>query len=127
MRRALNILVYFNPDWKPQYNGSLELWDAQMKNCVKAVSPDFNRCVIFLTSETSFHGLPKPLTVPPGIARRSLAAYYYTPWKETDHSLRTKMTLYQPLPWEYRKRAVHAVKKWAKLLLNPFLRADKPN
>jgi hypothetical protein len=34
--------------------------------------------VILETSETSFHGHPVPMELPPGIFRRSLALYYYS-------------------------------------------------
>lgn len=76
--RRLNMLLYLNRDWKEEYGGHLELWDRDMKTCVKKVLPIFNRCVIFTTSDYSFHGHPVPLTCPPGETRKSLALYYYT-------------------------------------------------
>lgn len=76
--RRINMLVYLNQDWKAEYNGDLELWDAEMQHCVKKVAPVFNRTVIFSTTESSFHGHPVPLSCPPGMTRKSLAFYYYT-------------------------------------------------
>ncbi|MCS7018655.1 MAG: 2OG-Fe(II) oxygenase [Cytophagales bacterium] len=76
--RRMNILVYMNKDWKPEYNGYLELWDMSTKKQIEYIEPKFNRCVIFETNEISFHGHPKPLNTPPHVSRKSIAAYYYT-------------------------------------------------
>jgi len=76
--RRINVLVYLNREWRPQYGGHLELWDATMSRCVTAIEPVFNRCVIFNTDKASFHGQPEPLNCPEGMTRRSIAAYYYT-------------------------------------------------
>lgn len=76
--RRLNVIVYMNPDWQPEYNGYLELWDMSKKEQLEAIAPTFNRCVVFETNEVSFHGHPKPLATPEGVTRKSLATYYYT-------------------------------------------------
>lgn len=76
--RRLNILVYLNRDWKEEYGGHLELWDADRSTCRERILPTFNRTVIFSTSETSWHGHPHPLTSPPGTTRKSVSLYYYT-------------------------------------------------
>jgi hypothetical protein len=34
--------------------------------------------VIFNTNDYTFHGNPEPVRCPPGMARRSIAMYYYT-------------------------------------------------
>jgi len=76
--RRLNFLLYLNPDWREEYGGNLELWDRDMQGPPKRVLPLLNRCVVFSTTATSFHGHPEPLTCPDGIYRKSLALYYYT-------------------------------------------------
>lgn len=76
--RRLNLLIYLNQDWKEDYGGELELWDPKGKKCEKKVAPQANRCVIFSTTDTSFHGHPRPLTCPTNRSRNSLALYYYT-------------------------------------------------
>ena len=76
--RRLNLLLYLNKNWSPEYGGDLELWDKQMKNCVKKIAPIFNRAVIFSTDDTSYHGHPDPLKCPEDIVRQSLALYYYS-------------------------------------------------
>jgi len=75
--RRLNILVFFNEGWRPEWGGELELWDTSVRARREAFVPLFNRCVVFETSERSFHGVPR-ITAPAGVTRRSCAAYYYT-------------------------------------------------
>jgi len=74
----INLLLYLNKDWKDEYAGELELWDRPTMTKRKAVAPLFNRTVIFSTVKEALHGHPTPLNTPPGVARRSLALYYYT-------------------------------------------------
>lgn len=76
--RRLNMLIYLNRDWRPEYGGALELWDSEMSKKEVSILPTFNRTVIFATTDTSFHGHPQPLTCPPGMTRKSLSLYYYT-------------------------------------------------
>lgn len=90
LHRRLNILVYLNPVWEESWGGNIELWDKDVKKCFHSLQPIFNRCVVFETSEISFHGVT-PITCPPGYVRRSFAAYYYTReapahWDGTKHS-----------------------------------------
>jgi hypothetical protein len=75
--RRLNVLVYLNPHWDDAWGGQIELWDKAVKNCRLSLSPVLGRCLIFETSEISFHGVA-PLQCPSDQVRRSFAAYYYT-------------------------------------------------
>ncbi|HUI03420.1 MAG TPA: 2OG-Fe(II) oxygenase [Acidimicrobiales bacterium] len=77
-RRRVNLLLYLNEDWRPEYGGDLELWRTDMSKCERSVAPIGNRAVIFTTDADSFHGHPEPMTCPPGLARQSLALYYFT-------------------------------------------------
>lgn len=78
IRRRINVLLYLNENWREEWGGAIELWDKKMKGCVKKAFPLFNRCVIFNTTQTSFHGHPDPLACPSDVSRRSIALYYYT-------------------------------------------------
>jgi len=78
LNRRLNLLLYLNKDWKDEWGGQLELWDQQMSSCQVKVKPNFNKMVIFKTTDYSFHGHPEPLTCPENVSRKSLALYYYT-------------------------------------------------
>ncbi len=75
--RRLNILVFFNESWDATWGGGFELWDPEVKQCVLAAEPKFNRCVVFNTTESSYHGV-QPIKAPAGITRNSFASYYYT-------------------------------------------------
>jgi len=75
--RRLNLLLYLNPEWNDAWGGQIELWDPGVKHRALSAAPVLGRCVIFETSQISFHGVA-PLTCPPDVARRSFAVYYYT-------------------------------------------------
>jgi hypothetical protein len=77
-RRRVNLLLYLNPEWRPEWGGALQLWSKDMQRCVTAVEPQGNRILLFTTDNASFHGHPEPLRVPEGLARQSLALYYFT-------------------------------------------------
>lgn len=96
LERRLNVLIYLNRDWKLEYGGGLELWDEKMEKCVKAISPEFGRCVVFSTNDTSYHGHPAPVNHPESAPRRSIALYYYTAtW---DENARFKTTQFKTRP-----------------------------
>jgi hypothetical protein len=78
LERRLNVLIYLNQDWREDYGGHLELWDADLTACHHRILPVFNRTVLFATSSTSFHGHPHPLACPPSMTRKSMSLYYYT-------------------------------------------------
>jgi hypothetical protein len=77
LHRRLNILIYFNKDWDPAWGGNIELWDKDVKVCHHSFSPVFNRCVVFETSDISYHGVTA-VKCPDDRTRKSFAAYYYT-------------------------------------------------
>ncbi len=96
-KRRVNVLVYLNKNWKEEYNGHLELWRSDMKNCEVKILPIFNRCVIFNTDENSFHGFPDALNCPENITRKSIALYYFTEEKVAPRRINTN---YKPKPQE---------------------------
>jgi hypothetical protein len=77
LHRRLNILLYLNPRWEKEWGGSLELWDPAVTVRQHTIAPLFNRCVVFETSATSFHGV-EAVACPPPMTRKSFAGYYYT-------------------------------------------------
>ena len=109
-RRALNLLLYLNPNWRKGDGGELELWSADMRRCVRKVEPIHNRAVLFKTGLTSYHGHPDPLR---GEERRSLAIYYYVAIVPGAWSEWLPTTDYRPRPWEYGLR----LRRWASRLI----------
>lgn len=99
-RRRVNLLLYLNRDWQPDWGGELELWDRDVSACQAKVAPLGNRIFLFTTDESSFHGHPEPLNFPEGIARQSMALYYFT---EEAHPL-VKSTNYRARPGDGIKR-----------------------
>jgi Rps23 Pro-64 3,4-dihydroxylase Tpa1-like proline 4-hydroxylase len=103
--RRLNILLYFNEGWRPEWGGEVELWDPKVSVRAHAFAPLFNRCVVFETSDISFHGVTA-VRCPPDVSRKSAAAYYYTRqppkgWDGHHHS-----TIFKARPNERMKRYV---------------------
>jgi len=80
--RCLNLILYLNADWQEDWHGQLELWSENLDGEPVRVAPTLNTAALFRTTETSWHGHPKPLACPEHVSRRSLAVYYYTDWPE---------------------------------------------
>lgn len=78
MNRRVNLLFYLNPNWRPEWGGEFGIYDNDGQTLVKSVAPLMNRCVIFDTHDTSYHGLPNPINFPKAEPRRSILLYYYT-------------------------------------------------
>lgn len=96
LERRLNVLIYLNRDWKPEWGGEFEVWSTDMAEKVKSFTPIFNRMVCFNTRSDTWHGNPEPVNNPNGEPRMSLALYYYTAtWSELRKS---HSTLFKPRP-----------------------------
>jgi len=102
--RRLNLLVYLNQDWDPAWGGALELWDRDTTACRERILPLANRCVLFNTTDHSFHGHPEPLACPPDRTRRSLALYYYTNGRPAAEVSAARTTAFRPRPGEQWRR-----------------------
>jgi hypothetical protein len=76
LERRVNLLLYLNESWDDSWGGHLKLYDQEL-NPVVSVSPVMNRCIIFSTSDVSYHGHPEPMNLPKDAYRKSLALYYY--------------------------------------------------
>jgi hypothetical protein len=102
--RRLNMLVYLNQEWQSQWGGSLALYkDPQVSGVADVkITPIFNRCVIFATTEKSWHGFD--LIAPPDthadITRKSIALYFYTRERPAVETASRHTTIYvqRPLP-----------------------------
>lgn len=92
--RRINLILFLNEDWQPDYNGHLELWSRDGKQSVKSILPVVNRCVVFNTTDDAFHGHPRALTCPKGRTRRSLATYYYSNGRPEEERSEQHSTLF---------------------------------
>ncbi|MFA5684174.1 MAG: 2OG-Fe(II) oxygenase [Lysobacteraceae bacterium] len=102
--RRLNLIVYLNHEWEDAWGGSLELHtDPRTANdVVTLVTPLFNRCVVFETTEWSWHGFSR-IDLPADrrdLSRRSVALYFYTRQRPEEELAPTHSTIYvdRPLP-----------------------------
>jgi len=98
LNRRINMLIYLNKNWDPDFGGNLELWDKGMKSKVESIAPLFNRCVIFNTDADSYHGHPDPLNTPSEVTRKSIALYYYTASKKVYDETPAHSTMYVARP-----------------------------
>lgn len=109
MHRRLNILIYLNEGWSPEWGGQLELWNRDVSKRVHSFAPIFNRCVIFETSEISYHGVTE-VTCPEDVVRRSFAGYYYTEAAPANWDGESHSTVFRARPEESVKNRLMAVK-----------------
>jgi Rps23 Pro-64 3,4-dihydroxylase Tpa1-like proline 4-hydroxylase len=81
LKRCLNVLVYLNRDWRPEWGGQLELHSnddlSDPRHQEVLIEPLFNRTVIFST-EKALHGHRRPVACPVGRSRLLFSAFYYT-------------------------------------------------
>jgi hypothetical protein len=100
--RNMNLLLYLNKDWKPEYGGQLKLEDARTGE--KAVlDVPFNRLVVQQTRGWTLHGYDQTY-FPEGIYRTSIATYAYT--KHLIHIEKPRTTDWKP------KDDASWLKKW---------------
>ena len=99
--RRLNLIVYLNPEWQPDWGGALELhrdpWPGGDDETSRIV-PSANRCVVFETSERSWHGFRR-IELPPDrkhLSRRSIAVYFYTAEPPVRGAAPSHGTIYVP-------------------------------
>ncbi len=126
LHRRLNILIYFNEGWLPEWGGQLELWNSDVSKRIHSFDPVFNRCVIFETSEISYHGVTET-TCPKDAVRRSFAGYYYTT-ASPGHWSGSHSTIFKARPEESVKNrlmAANHVKDIAKGKLKKLVRRDR--
>ena len=80
-QRRLNIILYLNDDWKPEWNGDTQLWDNTVSECIVKSYPKGNTAFFFVTTEQSWHGVPETILCPHDMYRKTLAFYYVSDLK----------------------------------------------
>jgi Rps23 Pro-64 3,4-dihydroxylase Tpa1-like proline 4-hydroxylase len=124
LHRRLNLLLYLNSPWQDGWGGQFQLWDKHVKHCEAEFAPLFNRCVIFETSEISYHGV-LPVSADAPFPRKSFATYYYTVeapahWIGVSHS-----TIFRARPSEKLKGAVLMPAETARRKVGAFVKKLK--
>lgn len=86
LQLRVNVILYLNKNWKPEYNGDLILYEktkmygGKFLKETASIEPIFNRMVVFTmdADNPAWHGHLKPLTCPDGTSRKSIALNYFT-------------------------------------------------
>jgi hypothetical protein len=95
--RRLNLIVYLNHNWQPEFGGQLELYEnpREAGRLLKRIAPNFNRCVIFETTEWSWHAFDK-IVLPEGDnrTRKSIAVYLYSHTRPDEELAKPHSTIY---------------------------------
>ena len=94
LHRRLNVLIYMNKGWSEEWGGAIELFENgrdTLNSPHRSYNCEFNRSVIFETSERSWHGFRK-IRLPAEEkhrSRRLISLYYYTrtrpDWRDVTH------------------------------------------
>lgn len=97
--RRVNLIIYLNKDWDPSWKGSIcfhsNPWDVD-NDQIREVQTAFNRCVIFETTESSWHSVP-PVDLPPDkreLSRKSFTIYLYTKTRPPEEAAVSHGTVY---------------------------------
>ena len=109
LHRRLNVLVYLNKEWEDAWGGLVELHSNPRHpeaNEVKSFAPLFNWCVIFETSEYSWHGF-ETIHLPEDrkhLSRKSFSIYLYTKDRPAEEAVAPHTTFYlsRPLPKDFQ-------------------------
>ena len=78
--RRINVLIYLNKNWLDKNGGQIELAikkDGGNFEIFHSELPIFNKTLMFITDDHSFHGQPNPVKNVDKSARNSIATYYY--------------------------------------------------
>ncbi|MDQ3844577.1 MAG: 2OG-Fe(II) oxygenase [Bacteroidota bacterium] len=110
-QRRLNLILFLNEQWQEEWFGYLEFWDAAGKKCVRSIAPVFNRCVLFICNNISYHGY-STIKCPPDVYRKSFYLYFFS---EPEKSMLFHDTVFTPSPDDsfWRKQIIRG-KEWIK-------------
>jgi hypothetical protein len=105
LHRRLNLIVYLNKDWRPEWGGGLEIHSNPRRpeeNRIRTYNPIFNRAILFETNEYSWHGFPR-IALPEDkrhLSRKSISIYLYTKDRPAEEIAPRHGTFYvqRPLP-----------------------------
>lgn len=107
----ITVLIYLNKNWQQEYGGELK-FGAESAGEYYHISPTFNRCVIMLSNDKTYHGYSRT-NLPPTVTRKSMSIQFYQ--QETSaKSISRKTTTWVPA-----KTSI--VKHYVAKLYNPLV------
>lgn len=75
--RLLSLNIYLNDNWQEKWNGDLQFWDFDRKECVTKYFPNSGLAVIFEHHKRGYHGHPNALACPKNVFRDGFRMFYY--------------------------------------------------
>jgi Rps23 Pro-64 3,4-dihydroxylase Tpa1-like proline 4-hydroxylase len=127
LHRRLNLIIYLNKNWDAAWGGEIELHSNPREpdtNSIISFAPLFNRCVIFETTESSWHGFPV-IKLPPearNISRKSFAIYLYSKERPPSEIAPPHRTFYISRPPPPHLKAGHTMTKEDELTISHSIR-----
>jgi len=118
LNRRLSLIVYLNKNWKHEYGGQLELWNADATRCEEIIEPFFNRTVLFEITDMAYHGIPNPIACPKGRSRDCFLVYYHTARTPGQDAAPPHTSIYGPSLYEKKGSAM---RKFLRDLTPPLL------
>src|ERR1700681_2257932 len=103
LHRRLNVIVYLNEEWDDCWGGCIEVHSNPRDpdhDLSRSYTPLFNRCIIFETHESSWHGF-RVIELPPDkrhLSRKSLSLYFYSETRPEETRAAAHGTFYIPRP-----------------------------
>jgi hypothetical protein len=97
--RRLNVIIYLNKDWDPRWGGQICLHTNPYNvrgDQVTEIEAAFNRCIIFETTETSWHSVSL-VNLPEDkrhLSRKSFTIYMYTRTRPAEEAAPSHGTVY---------------------------------
>lgn len=101
--REMNLLLYLNKDWKPDYGGQLKLRDLRTDERCE-IEIDFNSLLIQQCGDYTLHGYDFT-KFPVGMYRTSIATYAFTEHKRQIYKVRST-------DWIPEKNGDGVMKRW---------------
>ncbi len=110
LHRRLNVIVYLNEEWDASWGGSIAIHSNPREpyaDEIREYAPAFNRCIIFETHESSWHGFRR-IKLPPDrahLSRKSISLYFYTATRPHESTAAPHGTFYVKRPLSEVARA----------------------
>lgn len=120
--RNLNLLLYLNKDWKPEYGGHLRLEDKRTGE-KKEIEVPFNRLTIMHSRAYTLHGYD-PINFPEGTYRTSIAAYAFSLHETQQEAARTTEWKIDPKKEGYFKYLLSKIWVPAVKLKSKFIKSS---
>ena len=79
LARRVNVFLYLNDKWPPNWRGQLEFWSYNLRQCQARILPLFNRLAIFTVTDFGYHGHHDPVQSSITRRRKALVHYFYAP------------------------------------------------